>query len=530
MKCKFLLQSHQSRAPCSGRLRIGALSSLLLTLLLPVVVGGCSGAGDSPVATTTNATLSTRPNIVFILTDDLNEEVFTHQPRLKTLLTDQGTTFQNNFVSLSLCCPSRTTTLRGQYAHNSGIFTNGGTSGGFGKVYADGLENSTIATWLQASGYRTALFGKYLNGYPEEAPSKTYIPPGWTAWFSPNGGDPYTEYNYDLNENGTTVHYGSAPEDYGVDVIAQKTTTFIRDTAANFPNNPFFAYVAPYVPHVPATPPPRYADRYQGVQAPRTAAFNEADVSDKPAWVQNKPLLTATQLDSIDDLYRKRLQTELAVEDLVSEIIDALTETAQLDNTYIFFSSDNGFHQGQHRLNSGKNTAYDEDLAMPLVVRGPGVPAGQVVTSITANVDYAATWAELAGLPIPDSVDGRSLVPFLQGRTPSAWRKALLLEHGEPSITLASGDGLLEPQDQFDVQAQTTSGAPAFVGVRTAARTYVEYNTGERELYEHATDPGQLDNAYDAESDVVKTRLAIWTSNLMNAAGAALRAAEETVP
>lgn len=504
---------------------------LPLLLLLPSV--GCLSEDETvspdPSGSIKSA-LATRPNIIFILTDDLNDEVFSHSTRIKSLLTDQGTKFANNFVSLSLCCPSRIATLRGQYAHNSGIFTNGGADGGFGKIYRDGLESSTIATWLEDAGYRTALIGKYVNGYPNEGPSSTYIPPGWTRWFSPNGGSPYSGYNYSLNQNGNTVSYGSAPADYLVDVIAKRATTFITNTVANFPDQPFFIYVAPYVPHGPATPPPRYADRFPGAQAPRTPSFNEADVSDKPAWVRNKAPLTGAQIDSIDEFYRKRLQSMLAVEDLVSDIIDTLAATGQLDNTYIFFTADNGFHQGQHRLNSGKNTAYDEDLSVPLVVRGPGVPAGQVVSNITANVDLAPTWAALAGAAAPGFVDGRSLVPFLTGTTPAVWRKALLLEHAGPSLTLPSSNPLLEPQDAFDVQALSTAGAPVFAGLRTAVRTYVEYDTGERELYELQTDPHQLDNAYSTADPALTTRLSSWLGTLRHAAGATLRTAEENSP
>jgi N-acetylglucosamine-6-sulfatase len=501
-----------------------------------VFVLGCSAAdttdvSPSPVAEAVKqAATAKKPNIVLILTDDLDQGVFSHSDKLKTLLANQGTTFVNNLVSLSLCCPSRVATLRGQFAHNSGIFSNGGDNGGFGKVYADGLESSTVATWLQGAGYRTALVGKYLNGYPTGAPSKTYIPPGWTRWFSPNGGNPYTEYNYDLNENGTTVSYGNTPTDYLVDVISDKASTFIKNTTTSFPNKPFFLYVAPYVPHAPATPPPRYADALPGIQAPRTPSFNEADVSDKPAWIQAKPLLTAAQITKIDALYRKRRQTLLAIEDLVSNVIDAVTAAGQLDNTYIFFASDNGFHQGQHRLDSGKNTGYDEDLFVPLVVRGPGVPAGQTVSSITANVDYAPTWADLAGVLIPTSVDGRSLVPYLQGETPAVWRKALLLEHAGPSLTEASTDGTVEPQDPFDVQAAATGGQPIFAGIRTDAKTYLEYDDGERELYDHASDPNQLNNSYSTANPALVTRLSTWLGNLRHAAGAQLRAAEESSP
>ena len=152
------------------------------------LVVGCSSAEKAdvtPPTTVKQEVAAKKPNIVLILTDDLNQEVFSHSDKLQALLAIPGTTFINNLVSLSLCCPSRVATLRGQFAHNSGIFSNGGDNGGFAKVYKDGLESSTAATWLQGAGYRTALIGKYLNGYPTGAPSKTYIPPGWTLMVQP---------------------------------------------------------------------------------------------------------------------------------------------------------------------------------------------------------------------------------------------------------------------------------------------------------------------------------------------------------
>lgn len=480
---------------------------------------------------------ASQPNIVFILTDDLDEGVFDKNVGLQTLLTEQGTKFDNNFVSISLCCPSRVATLRGQVAHNSGIFTNSAPDGGFAKVYADGLENSTIATWLQDAGYRTALFGKYLNGYPNGAPSNTYIPPGWSRWFSPNGGSPYSEYNYYVNDNGKTVYYGSSEANYGVDVISGKTAGFIRDTVTNYPDKPFFIYIAPYVPHGPATPPKRYLNDFPNAIAPRTPSFNELDVSDKPQWIRSKPLLTSTQISNMDDLYRKRRASLKAVKDLVQNVIDTLNSTGQLDNTYIFFTSDNGFHQGQHRLNSGKNGPYEEDIRVPLVVRGPGVRSGQVYYKLTGNIDFAPTFAELAGVTPPGFVDGRSLVPFLKGTPPIVWRKAFLLEHGGPSITQASSDPALEPQDAFDIQAQQTGGAPIFAGIRTANNaigtnsplTYVEYDTGERELYNLSEDPDQLDNAYGTRP-VLEAKLSSWLSSLRQASGQALRNIEENAP
>ena len=164
-------------------------------------------------------------------------------PKLKSLITDQGETFPNYFVPESLCCPSRATTLRGQYPHNTKVLGNGLPLGGFQRFFQLGEEKSTIATWLQDAGYRTMLAGKYLNGYPlKNAP--LYIPPGWNEWYSHVKGDAYGEYNYTLNENGKQVAYGKKPEDYGTDVYVGKAVDFIQRSAKE--SKPFFVYLAPY--------------------------------------------------------------------------------------------------------------------------------------------------------------------------------------------------------------------------------------------------------------------------------------------
>lgn len=526
------------------------LLRLGLTLLL-LVAGSIM-----PASTSAQAQGPRRPNIIFILADDLDGGAlgtFEHLPRLRSLLTERGTTFSNAFVSLSLCCPSRASILRGQYAHNTEIFTNTPPGGGFLKAYQLGLESSTAATWLHEAGYRTVLLGKYLNGYPHaEAGGATYIPPGWDEWYSPVSGDPYSEFNYRLNENGSIVAYGRAPEDYMVDVLAHKAAAFIGRTT----EKPFFMYLAPYVPHGPATPAPRYADAFPGAAAPRTSSFNETDVSDKPAWVQSRPRLSGNQIGQLDSLYRKRLQSMLAVEDLLEELISTLERTGQLENTYIFFTSDNGFHMGQHRLMSGKNTAFDEDLRVPLIVRGPEVLAGRVVEQFALNIDFAPTFAELAGATPPDFVDGRSLVPLLRRTLPaSGWRQAFLMEHGflEGFSGPANRAGRAvqglragrqaepapeEPLDAFDevvaaqpVQpAQPVQQPPPFQGIRTVDKKYVEYQeTGERELYDLSKDPSELQNLGATGADYA-VQLAAWLNALRDCAGAGCRAAEEAPP
>jgi len=204
-----------------------------------------------------------RPNIIFILTDDLDTEYpdnswIDHFPRLKSLLADQGTTFINSFVSLSLCCPSRTAMLRGQYAHNTQIFTNSAPGGGFQKAHDEGLENATFATWLHDAGYRTALIGKYLNGYPGNLGAR-YIAPGWDEWFSGEKNQ-YNQFNYTANDNGQIKAFGNAPEDYEQDVFRGKAVDFIQRMAQD--TQPFFMWMTTYSPHQPATFAPRDANAF----------------------------------------------------------------------------------------------------------------------------------------------------------------------------------------------------------------------------------------------------------------------------
>ena len=489
------------------------------------------GAAALGLALSTPA-LAKAPNIVFILTDDLDTAAAAQMTQVRSLITNPGTNFRRHYVSLSLCCPSRVTGLRGQFAHNTTIFTNGLPEGGFETTYALGLEASTVATWLKNSGYRTALFGKYLNGYPDTAPSATYIPPGWTEWYSPNGGTPYKGFDYTMNQNGTTVSYGIAESHYITDVLSAKATDFIRRSVDQFPSQPFFAYIAPFAPHSPATPAPRHEKSFKGIQAPRTSSFNESDVSDKPSWVRSQPLLNSTQIKDIDKLYRSRRQSLLAVDEMVKAVVDTLQAKGQLGSTYIFFASDNGFHQGQHRLESGKNTGFEEDLIVPMMVRGPGVPSGRSIDHLTANVDYASTFAEIAGVATPSYVDGRSLMPFLRGQTPSSWRQALLLEHKAGTSPAAfEENGLREPPDPFDRIRPAGPSIDGFLGLRlTDGTTYLEYDTGEKELYNNGSDSAQLRNSYNTASSFTKSRLASWLNALKNASGSTLRQAELSAP
>jgi arylsulfatase A-like enzyme len=480
-----------------------------------------------------------KPNILYILVDDMEHELYQYMPKTKQLIEQKGALFDQNFTSLSLCCPSRTTTLRGQYSHNTGIFTNAWPNGGFAKFHADGLENSTIATWLQRGGYRTAIIGKYLNGYPNADSGRLYIPPGWDYWWVPNGGTPYAQYNYSINFNGRSVSYGNTQADNFNDVATAQVQSFLRESASDPGKQPFFLYFTPTLPHAPATPPKRYSRQLLDVKLPRTPSFNEADISDKPRWLRKLPLLTADEIARMETLYRKRRQSILALDDMVETLINTLQSNGQLANTYVFFSSDNGWHQGQHRLPAGKSRLYEEDIRVPLAVRGPGIPAGRVVDKLSANVDLAPTFAEIGGVDTPAFVDGRSLVPLFKAPGPAVWRQALLLEshtgfggeaaESQVSGSFASDPGVLEPDD-MNADSAALAPAPAHVyrGLRTAFNsTFALYDIGDAEYYDLIVDPYQLKNRYKSMNAALKARLTDQLNAMRNASGAALRAAEE---
>ncbi len=507
------------------QLRLRMITLLLVGLL---VIGAVMPATASRAA-------PSQPNILLILTDDLDLAEIAYMPKLKSLLIDQGTSFSNYYVSVSLCCPSRATTIRGQYSHNTGVETNGGGNGGFETAYRLGIESSTIATWLKTAGYSAGLFGKYLNGYPTTA-SETYIPPGWAEWNSSVKGNPYSEYNYTLNSDGKLVPYGRKPEDYGTDVYSQQAVKFIQQSTQG--KKPFFVYLAVYAPHQPATPAPRDDKLFPDAKAPRTPNYNEADVSDKPQYIAELPLLKPAVEQHIDNLYRKRLQSLQAVDDAIENLYSTLKAAGQLDNTYIVFTSDNGFHLGNHRMPAGKQTAYEEDIHLPLVVRGPGVAAGKTIGQITGNIDLAPTFAAMAGAKLPDFVDGRSFLPLLvQGSSkPEKWRNVYLVEHFEqaaaPKTQVAASPDTQEPNDidqlppdlYGDTEAATPEapapkagaskvrGIPEFHGIRGMGYVYVEYVTGEKEFYDLTKDPYELQNLaskLDTETaKVLKDRVA----------------------
>jgi len=467
-----------------------------------------------------------KPNIVFILTDDLSWNLVQYMPHVRQMQRD-GMTFTNYFVTDSLCCPSRASIFSGRYPHNHGVLTNTPPTGGF-SAFRRGAEAETFATSLQDAGYRTALMGKYLNEYPRGA-AKNHVPPGWDEWDVPIGSAGYNQFNYTLNQNGRFVNHGNKAADYLTDVLTERARVFIRDSAAR--KTPFFLYLAPYAPHRPAPPAPRHALLFPDAKAPHTASFNEAAIDDKPQSVR-KPLLTAEEMGILDYQYRRRLQSLQAVNDMVLGVVRTLKNMGQLDNTYIVFTSDNGFHLGQHRLKAGKYTPYEEDIHVPLLIRGPGVPAGATTDAFVLNVDFAPTFAELGGATLGLRADGRSFVPLLRGGpAPAGWRKAVFLEQfafrdaPAPSEEAEGAENIDEPSDL--TAADGVQEYFTHLGLRTPTYKYVERAAGqgktEFEYYDLVKDPAELSNLAGRMNPQLRAKLSGIVNALSTCAGADCR-------
>ena len=525
---------------------LGVLACLAALLAL-----GCSGASEASsqeetqVSTQSGTTQekaeasADQPNMIFVLTDDLDYASTQKMPGINSLLVEEGTSFEEAFVSHPVCCPSRATILTGLYDHNHEVLSNNPPSGGFEKFLFEGHEEDSIAVSLQDDGYQTAFFGKYLNAYYGD-----YVPPGWDEWYAVSG----NFLSNDLNENGAIIRYD--PDRYHLDdVLSEKASDYVERTAGADPpffvsDRPFFMWIGTKAPHQPANPAPRHEDAYPDLQLPRGPSLDEADVSDKPGWVADNPPLSADQKRYMEELNRKRLQSMLAVDDMIGDLVGSLRRSNELNDTYIFFTSDNGFHLGQHRLGSGKWTAYEEDIRVPLVVRGPGVPEGETLSHLVLNNDLAPTFADLAGAETPSFVDGRSLAPLLDGEPtpPEDWRQAFVVEaiaergsSRPPFIDesrvapLLTGDPL--PKDWRRTSTATAElsegwGRPWLKALRTKNYLYVDYKSGEHELYDLKKDPHQLHNIYSSASPELRARLEAQLDALRQCEAERCRAAE----
>jgi N-acetylglucosamine-6-sulfatase len=376
---------------------------------------------------TAGATSTDQPNILLVMTDDQSYSTLAQMANVQKLAR-RGTTFTDYHANFPLCCPSRTTTLTGQYVHNHEVWGNSGaTSGGY-DAFAPGAGNS-LPVWLQGAGYKTMMVGKFLNGYRDD----DGVPPGWDRWRVSNIGN---TYNYDgaklVEEDGKLHTY----DGYKTDIYRDMALRLIDESSAEPSAEPWFMWLAFNAPHIgtpidaddselvtSSSPPRRDRNAYRGTKAPTygTAIFNENDVSDKPRHVRLLPKMKPALISAVNESYSQQLETLQSVDDALGTIEDKLAETGQLDNTVIIFTTDNGYYYGEHRIKAGKQSPYTAASRLPLIVAGPGFARGAVRTEPRLNTDLAATLVSLAGAKAGRTQDGVTLT-----KQTSVWRPLLL--------------------------------------------------------------------------------------------------------
>jgi N-acetylglucosamine-6-sulfatase len=405
------------------------------------------------------ATPAERPNIVFVLTDDQFPGTENAMPALQGNLVSQGVEFTNMTSTFPLCCPGRATILRGQYAHNTGIYGNELPRGGYEKFRNQGFEDSTVATWLDGAGYQTGLFGKYMNNY-----SALTIPPGWDRWYAWNG--PKEGWKA-LNDQGTQKPLRPMTAD---PAVSRAALGFLRSHIGR--PAPVFAYVNFAAEHSPYHYAQRDGSKFENEEVPRSPSFNERDVSDKSLNIRALPKLSSSDVSQLDQDYREGLRSLMRVDRFIGDASTLLKREGEMDNTYFVFYTDNGTFFGQHRIGQGKLQPYEEDTGFPLIVRGPGIPHGARVGKLVGNHDIAPTLASMGGASIPTFVDGRSALPI--AKAPSApWpRTAILSERENDDVAPNSWDMM-----------------------RMSSKVYTRYGKGAYEYYDLSVDPHQLHNA-----------------------------------
>jgi N-acetylglucosamine-6-sulfatase len=567
-------QTSPRRALVGARLALGAS---FLALLAALSFAGLQSAGaasrpGSPLSPRmlrerAHQSASQKPSFVVIQTDDETlDQLYAamnvggievrSMPYTLSLIANRGITFNRYYVSYPLCCPSRVSLLTGRYAHNHNDRGNVPPNGGYTGFKARGAYTHNIATWLQAAGYRTIHVGKFLNGYGDEPfDTGTDVPPGWSSWHTVLSADTHHYYyGYTLNDNGSidgpfgdsgsweTREYGERdyfgcptstfegkPCLYETDVFSRIASEEIGGTPLE---QPFYLQVDYTAPHgdfrKPAgpEPAPRHYNTFAGAPYPhsRSQGFDEGNVNDKPRFIREAPFLSETDIHTYRVYYQKALESLRSVDEGVKLIVETLGALHRLRNTYIIFTSDNGFFYGEHRLTGGKFLAYEPSTHLPLLIRGPGIKPGGSTGELSANIDIAPTILELAGVKPDKSVDGRSLVPFMREPTLRT-RRPILFESfvqtndveengGGPAAAPASvasggsGGGASvnarptslnrrereEERRRNGAEASIVAPPKDYEGIRLGPYKYIEWPDGEKELYDLNKDPDELNN------------------------------------
>jgi N-acetylglucosamine-6-sulfatase len=486
-----------------------AWATIAATVALLAIVGAGLAAREARGA-------SSQKNVIFILTDDMTFSELSAMPNVQSQIAAQGTSFNEAYISFPLCCPSRATMMSGQYMHNHGVHGNFPPNGGWPKFKSH--ESNDLPDWLQDDGYYNVHIGKYMNGYGVEG-DKLPVPQGWDEWYGKVSEDALY-FNYQLIEKTgplATPHitfYGDQPSDYQTDVFTDRAVDFVKDSGAS--KQPFWLNLWFNSPHGPFDPAPRDAFRFAGTPLPKLPGFNEKDISDKPKWfrTQAKKRIGRKQAKLIDNERRRQEEQLASVDQAVGELVQSLKDKGILDDTYIIFSSDNGFFRGEHRIVTGKYLPYDPASRVPLIIRGPGIPPGGVSNELVWNGDIPQTILQIASGSQDNSLDGRSFLSYAQNPWQRSTRPVLLEGDTGPGGTGAEsaqsssararkarvhvagkrGVDNLEQEPNAIKSATNTDTAPAYRSIRTDRYEYTVYANGQTELYDMKRDPAQLNS------------------------------------
>jgi N-acetylglucosamine-6-sulfatase len=459
---------------------------------------------------------ATPKNVIFILTDDQTASELSAMPNTQALLVNQGVTFRRAYASYPLCCPSRATLLTGQFMHNHGVRGNLGLFGGWGRFFPH--EANALPVRTRASGYYNVHIGKYMNGYSTTGVPPLPVPAGWDEWYAKISEDSLY-FNYSLVEKSgpgnpaSIAFYGGESSDYQTDAFRDKAIDFLEHLGTN--QQPFMLNVWFNAPHGPFEPAPRHLFAQSTLSLPALPGFNEKDISDKPRWLrkQARRRLSRNAKGLIASERRRRMEQLLSVDEAVGRIVNYLAGRGLLNDTYIVFTSDNGFFRGEHRIAGGKYLPHEPSSRVPLVIRGPGIPPG-TSDELVSLTDVPQTILDIAGRADP-ALDGRSLLPY--ARNPALRsRRPVLLEGdtgpggggaGDPAISASArasvaraglagkrGVSNLDQEKNPIASLALSNGnsAPAYKAIRTDRYLYVLYANGQTELYDMKRDPAQL--------------------------------------
>jgi N-acetylglucosamine-6-sulfatase len=435
------------------------------------------------------------PNVIVVMTDDERYDDMAAMPRTRHLIGEAGVTFSRYYASYPVCCPARATFFTGQYAQNHGVrCLYPWCGGGYGRLN----QRNYLPVWLEDAGYVTAHIGKFLNGYGEERPPDK--PRGWTDWEGLIDHSTYRMWGYSIFDNDHRVTYGRLlsrnPRLYQTDVLTRRAIRFIDDRAGGGP--PFFLSLAYLAPHHESgatqertgqlvRAAPRHRGHFAGRPMPRPPNYNERDLSDKPSFVARyNRSITRRREAAIAKRFHERWESLLAVDEGVERLVKELRRTGQLDDTYVIFTSDNGFMQGEHRVREGKMLPYDASTHLPFLIRGPGIPRGRRTKAVVGDVDLAATVTDVTGARPGHTLDGHSVVPYARN---------VHLRNLRPFLHTTAGQGSHGRTNTREGGAKgTETRVPAWNAVRTTRWLFVQYRGWGGELYDLKRDPWELNS------------------------------------